>query len=614
VAGQKYYFELYHKEGIGDSMVSLAWKTPGGSRELIPSIYLASYGGEANDQDDDYLKDDWELANGLNPADDGKSPGSKDGAYGDLDGDGLTNLEEQKFGSKANLADSNGNGVSDFDEANFYDSDVLAGDIGAFTTVATLPGDSYAASFGEWEKSAGVALQCCRRGYVEYPVTVPASGVYSLKFQITSRVDGSVDENYDFAVSINGTSISRKTITIPQNGTNHLAVLTPWLHAGETYQVRIFADNSYNFRRASVDSVEVLASGGADSNNNGIPDWVDIRLHKTNGFDKTAIYSKTSPATVEGNARYPGLLQTNGVTVSQAPDGRFFTEVPLTANSPTTLNFGFENNALTASASVQWLPTNLLAENNITIRQNDSLLLTAFDDAEQASLESYSLSASGQTANNTADQPTPIVFPTAGAQTITVTHTAADGSSSSRSVTVNVIPLVSIPAPLCVTGYPRTWTYPDLPAGAVVQIDSQITTWKETTANTYTLLTNTPENHPALIRLGTNGPILGSTEVKSVSVRSDDMTGNLAIESYPTYDVVELPVVFNGDLDTAEIRCEIIIGGVTFTDGSTMKSLYRSDFDEYGTTKFYFDKPISAHANCHRFSIWHNGTRVAFYN
>jgi F5/8 type C domain/PA14 domain len=207
-AGQKYYFEIWHKEGIGGSSVSVAWKTPTGSRELIPSLYLSSFGGDPNDLDDDGLKDDYELANGLSITDDGRSPGSRDGAYGDLDGDGLTNYAEMKAGTKANRVDSDGDGVSDYDEANFFDSSTLASDIGAFTPRATLAGDAYTASFGEWLKSGGKALQSCRRGSVTYPITVATSGLYALKFAISSIADGTKNEQYEFDLKLNGKRIS----------------------------------------------------------------------------------------------------------------------------------------------------------------------------------------------------------------------------------------------------------------------------------------------------------------------------------------------------------------------------------------------------------------------
>ncbi len=613
-AGQKYYFEMWHKEGIGGSYFSVAWKTPTGSRILIPTQYLSSYGGDANDQDDDDLKDDYELANGLSITDDGKSPNSTDGAYGDLDGDGLSNLSEMKAGTSANAIDSDNDGVSDYDELNFFNSATLANNIGAFTSVATFNGDAYTVSFGEWEKADGIARQYCRRGSVTYPVTVPMSGVHAVKFVINSRFDGNKNELHEFDIKLNGKRIAYKTINILPDSASTLALLTPWLTAGQTYNLELFVDNSYNTRRISIDQVQILAAGGNDSNNNGTPDWVDIRLNSNNGFDSTSILSKTSPATLEGDVEHFAFLSASGGTPKKAPNGRFFTDVPLTSGAVKTLNFAFENGAVNQTATIQWLPTNLLQESAITLRQGDSLLLTAFQNAENASLESYTVTANGQTYTKSADQTTAVAFTTPGTSNIQLTHTGIDAIPTTRSITVTVLSKIAITPPLCITGYSRLWTHPSLPAGAQLHFDERVTRWQESTLDTYTLQMSTPENQPVLIRQGATGPILGSCEVKSASVRSGSKTGVSTIDSVPDYQVLEMPVVIYGDLTSAEIRCEIIIGGVTYLDGSTTKTLRLADFDNYGTSKLVFKKLPTAHSNCHRFSIWHDGTRVAYCN
>jgi hypothetical protein len=62
----------------------------------------------AKDRDHDKLPDRWEKQNGLST--------TKNSARGDLDKDGLTNLQEFRCHTKPRVADSNHNGVSDADE------------------------------------------------------------------------------------------------------------------------------------------------------------------------------------------------------------------------------------------------------------------------------------------------------------------------------------------------------------------------------------------------------------------------------------------------------------------------------------------------------------------
>ncbi|MFC7339518.1 PA14 domain-containing protein [Haloferula chungangensis] len=96
VAGQRYYIELLHKEGSGDgvSPVSLVWQPPSEDRSLIPSPYLSSYEGHANDVDNDDLPDDWEIQMGL----DATTGANGQGKFGDPDGDRLSNFREYQVG------------------------------------------------------------------------------------------------------------------------------------------------------------------------------------------------------------------------------------------------------------------------------------------------------------------------------------------------------------------------------------------------------------------------------------------------------------------------------------------------------------------------------------
>jgi len=64
------------------------------------------------DTDGDGLLDGWEVANSLDPNDDGTTD-PDNGGSGDPDNDGLTNSEEQDLGTDPNDADSDGDGITD---------------------------------------------------------------------------------------------------------------------------------------------------------------------------------------------------------------------------------------------------------------------------------------------------------------------------------------------------------------------------------------------------------------------------------------------------------------------------------------------------------------------
>ena len=71
------------------------------------------------DSDNDGLPDWWEIEHGLDPNDDGSNDPAN-GANGDPDGDGLTNEFEYWYYADPNLADTDGDGLNDYDEVFVY--------------------------------------------------------------------------------------------------------------------------------------------------------------------------------------------------------------------------------------------------------------------------------------------------------------------------------------------------------------------------------------------------------------------------------------------------------------------------------------------------------------
>ncbi len=142
-AGQRYYFEIRHKEASGGDHFNVAWEGPGITRQTVGGSAIASLGEvestapldqEAKkkaysqgyrvgfldgsegltfssqypmlDKDQDGLYDNWEIVHGLDPS-------NPDDASSDPDNDLLTARDEFLLGTKENTSDSDGDGIPD---------------------------------------------------------------------------------------------------------------------------------------------------------------------------------------------------------------------------------------------------------------------------------------------------------------------------------------------------------------------------------------------------------------------------------------------------------------------------------------------------------------------
>ena len=615
VAGQRYYLEIRHIDGYWNDFCEVAWQIPGGQREILPGSVLSTYIPTADDQDDDGLPDAWEIANGLSPTDNGHL-NPKNGAQGDLDGDGLTNAAERKAGTRADLTDTDGDGVNDRDEVEILETSALMADAAPFQSVAILPGASFTAASGSWLKENGKAKQDCVRGWLEYPVTLATAGVYQLDLTFTPITDTAVNRDYEIVFSADGKTIQRQIVTVAEATSGHAKILSPWLTSGN-HTLRVFVDNSYHFRRITVDQLEVLAARGPDANSNGTPDWVDLRLAKYNSFEAPN-ESITSPVCLEGKSRWFEMSRINGTPVQAAPDDRWYADVPLSPSQPTAVTAALENGALSSTRLITWQPTNLLTTTALTLRLGDSLKLTAFVGENASPTEIVTLTLEGQTTTLTADQPLVHAFTTAGNIPIQITH-SRDGNLTTASAIITVIAAPTMERPVCVVGHYREVTITAQTAGVTFQMDKRIdvhTTISQPDGSTLqTVRLNTLDGRAGLLRTGgSTGPILVTLPLRAMRIRTGSKTVVLVGETFgnDTWDV-KMPLIIDGCYSEITLITDIIIGGVTFEDGTVSKILnLPGDLNPEGHFDYHFNKVGSAGSNCHRIRAYQNMIQIMY--
>ena len=596
-AGQKYYFEVLHKQGGYSDHVSVAWQTPNAARQIIPASAFNADFTEAEDRENDGLPDSWELQVGLNPADNGLID-PRDGENADWDGDGISNLTEYQLGSNPKSDDSGRN--------------LLA------TTYATLPPQNYVSTTDHWNRDASGSLTAVeRRGEISYNFTVAAgdAGVYEIVLGGGAAGIPRPVEKLPLVFSINGNRIGTAVLTSLNGGTSSVALLTPWLPKGD-YTLTILHDNYRTALQLRIDSLIIRTLAGSDVNANGRPDWLDQRLAADNRLTRIPATSLTSPLCIEGIAAQgvnrqghtssiPGLsLKVNDepLTPKESIDSSFYANVPLSESAPTTVTASFQSGAVTESHEITWVPVNLRVHQVLHIRKDDSLRLDAWVDGATGPPKTFTVTMDGTlladpagNTTHTSGQPFTATFATAGTYTLVTNYS----NRLPRTTVVHVHRANFGPDFSVRANAPREWFPPALSPILTVQADSRLA-WQETTAvdaprsflvtpfdiGLRHVIARIPDD-----AIGAPSAIVDRGTVNAFYLAYVDETYDVQlIHTYPDGTrLMSGSIVAVGLPPDIYVRIQSIFQGTLFINGSETLWLTNADFDQNGIATLYFE-------------------------
>jgi regulation of enolase protein 1 (concanavalin A-like superfamily) len=656
-AGYQYDFKLeVYNDNEGRSLAMLYWSSPSITAQPIPQKYFYSpaskYYGHLPDADGDGIPDAWMLAYF------GHRTGmarDQSRAQDDADGDGLTNLEEYQAGSDPRKADSNGDGIPDawcvkhglaaggepianesardgltmleeyrrgLDPTRAVDGEIPLGDIESTQTVAQVLGREAVAKLGQWAQDKDAIYAISRRGYVEYELKVPQADMYQVEVWGGPHGRDSSDAQFPLILSMDGDYLGRPVLI----GRGSARALTPWLPAGP-HKLRVFWDNTFKFRAPlEITSVKLVSVKGKDRNTNGVSDWVEARLKNLSGLETgitNVIQSYVSPYTLEGRERYLGTLKLasggQAVTVHPGAEPRWYADVPLQLRSITPVDASFENDGLRQSAQIEWVPLDLMLTNQITIRKGDSLLLSVGGNGKAVNnLGVVHLVVPGVT-NCTGTQPIPIRFDKAG--TFTVTGTRPDlNDGQSYSLQVTVVDWAFPGNPPAWAGRYRNWTLTNAVQQATV-VSGGKTALEKTdglaqASGSYRLkVQDTTANH-VVARLGPQGPVLASAEIKGFQLASGSATGVQVVRTYEDgSQLIEMGLVMSPVRAEVTVKVRLIVAGVMFEDGTIEKTFTAQDFNELGEASVRFIRPQEARSSvCHNIEAFDGTTPLGVGN
>lgn len=628
IQGQTYYIEALHKVAQGSlDHVSVAWKPPGQSRSIMPAPVFRVHAPDAADADDDGLPDSWETSVGLNPANNGRN-NTVDGEYADPDADGLSNLQEYQTGINPFSADTDGDGVSDSDEIKLYGSDPKVSNNLAPVTIPLPPLTQYTGATGTWNTTGSGSLSLSandRRGAISYTFTLTEPGIHEVVLKAGAISSNPwITKSLPIDLSIDGSSIARVTLLSKDSKADTLRAITPWLAAG-THTVTVFHENYSALVRLRIDSLTLKRIGGADLDEDGIPDWIKNKEALANTLTRVPATSLTSPVSIEGITRQLSSATLTLVGASSplpttaSINDSFFADVPLSATGAVTLDASFLGGTVTEVHTITWAPTNLLdsfANNILHIRKGDALRVTAHDPNESAS-GSFTLGGTTPDLPSgplNSDTPETLTFHNAGSYTLSATWTPESGPEQSATVTLIVHSANFGPSHLIQANIPRNWTPASLGASHEVEADSRMVFSELSTTGARQFKVSTAEtvNRHVIARLpdhveGAPSAILARGTIHAFDVINVSQTQDGAIVTrYPdgtwlmqnTLIAVNLP-------PNVIVRVTAVNQGTLFTNGSTTLDLNSTHFDSNGiATVFYEWSGTGNPTMCHRIQLF----------
>lgn len=504
------------------------------------------------------------------------------------------------------------------------------------TPIATINGNAGVSVIGQWSADANGIVSQTFTGTLDYTFTVPADGLYRLTFTANSPSNPTTNTLFPVVISVDGQFVARVDLVLPVGEDGLARVITPWLTAG-THTVRLFYDNTLSYRPLRIRSLDVELLGGLDADGNGRADWIEARLQELNALNAGDGELYVSPASLSGLARHRSLfaLAADGlpVAVNPAPGFGWYADIALDEASAVEVVGDFENSGLVQGALLTWKPLNLLAvstddfpQRHIRVRKGDRLRLTAHplaatDGGGVVTVAKPDTTSVEHALADAVAQPVAHTFDQAGTYTINATYT--DGSASAvvaDAFTVEVIEAVFASDPIAgLNNTPVTWDNPLIFDNVLLEVDHGVLLAKQSDLPAggirFVITTANVADSYIIARLGENGPVFGHATVRSVRVATISDTAIELVQVYPDgSQLISVPVVVNNLTDHTRVEVEIFIQGVTFEDGTIVKTLTKTHFDQYGRAFLKFIYPPGLDGSiCHRVHVYEGKTYLGMF-
>tara|TARA_B100001971_G_scaffold215097_1_gene257431 strand:- start:22226 stop:27514 length:5289 start_codon:yes stop_codon:yes gene_type:complete len=591
-----------------------------------------------------------------------------DDLTGDYDGDGVNNRYESEARTNGNNADTDGDGLSDFDEIllekgdplledtdgdgildgiedSLIDFDVFSADtdgdgVGDYIEY-TAAGEQLSLSSAEvvdskdgiqtytregaWIEVEGQLCPVLERGRATYQMTVPEDGIYLLEVNayqnnsVFSYVEYDLEQIREVTLSINGNVLGEVSFNHAYGHDDVERLYTQWLSAG-THQVELyFSEVLFSDPVFAINSLKLLKLPGVDANEDGVLDWQASLMSKENALEETDA-SFYSPVHLRGYSRILGDLPTsNSGVVEELWDNSWYLSLPLaTDGSGTQVSLGFESGNYHLDHVVAWQPMNVLSfvPDTISIPSGTAVRFAVSNPLEPSAAKSLDLDSIPVSETSGYYE---ITFPTAGSYTVESSQGAL-----SKSLTVNVRDDVQT-----VLNDPRraredqAFTLPAMHDGLAFEGPDRME-YVSTTLNTDGSGKLTLESFEAQDNkiaysdqfASSAAPIVAKETLSFFDLETVQITYMRAIDQLEDGTLVVENKIMGYNLPAnIKIVLDIFASGVTFEDGTTYREVTTADFDAFGVYTYNIWIPSgNSSAGCHRKKLYLGNTYLGNVN
>ena len=569
------------------------------------------------DSDNDGMPDGWEVSNNLDLL--------RNDARGDKDGDSLLNIEEYENSTNPNNVDTDGDGKNDYWEVKEAFSNPNVVDFnGSETLVMTVNGNTFSNSNGGWEAENTYAFIRDRSGWIEYTFATTTAGVYQLELEVQQRIENASTNVFNVSCYVDGGFSSTQKIELNENGIGKARYFMPQLQPG-SHVVKFVWSNVYRNTTLQINNFKLFSLGGPDSDNDGIPDWVESRLENMSEVSLPAS-SKTSPLCVEGgNASFIEQISVTGFytpegeipetpTILNAAFNKWYSNIPLNPDGDNniTVNVSYQNDAKTVSQKVTWEATDIIAQGSITIRKNDSLRLTASLPADYVG--NCTITVENKNIELSKGEAVVYKFENAGDIPVTVSWTPEIGAPETHTMIVKVRSAEFNGNPICYVNTKREWSNPGIGSDIVIEADRNIEVTDygiRNSARLFALEGNALGSGYITARLYEGGPIMATSTMRVIDATThvndgyhqilvDFGDGTALYDGYVVVDQVE---------EGMQIFISLWGSNTLFEDGTREKWFDASQFDSNGELH-YSVLGGSNFTTCQSIYLYQNGVLV----